>query len=119
MWFFVETKLQEGGEDHNHPDFIHLKKVFAKMKKENGIYFYSFAVLPVYQGLGIGRKLLLTMIKECKKQGFSCIYSHSNEGQSAHLFEKVGGVFITKRKNWFDTGNNYSLFKINLFKEDK
>jgi N-acetylglutamate synthase-like GNAT family acetyltransferase len=84
------------------------------MRKENGVYFMSFAVLPEYQGKGIGRQLVSDMLYTCKEEGFKAVYSHANEGASAHLFESFGGEFIEKREDWFDTGNSHYLYRIPL-----
>ena len=97
-----------------HRDTVHLEEVFAKAKKENGVYFMSFAILPEYQGKGIGKQLMADMFSVCKKEGFKVVYSHAHEGASAHMFESFGGEFIEEREDWFDTGVSYYLYRIQL-----
>ena len=101
-------------EYDENKDAQHLAEVFDRMRKEGGIYFMSFAVLPEYQGQGIGKDLIQTMFDQAKKEGFRVMYTHANEGTSEYLFIKLGGEFIEKRVNWFDTGHDHSLYRIPL-----
>jgi ribosomal protein S18 acetylase RimI-like enzyme len=94
-------------------DGNHLKDLFVKMDEEGAIYFMSFAILPEFQGKGIGERLLRKTINYCVDSGFKIVYAHAHKGVSSHLFEKVGGKFIEKRENWFDTGDTYLLYKMN------
>ena len=107
---------EESGDmgDEGHTDTIHLAEVFSKMKSENGLYFMSFAVLPEHWGGGIGKEIVKTALSAAKEKGFSCVYSHANSGASEHIFKSIGGVFLEKRENWFDTGNTHSLYRIPL-----
>ena len=112
------TAQEEAGDmgDPGNKDTIHLAEVFKDMKCAGGVYFMSLAVLPEYQGKGIARQLLIDMTYCCVRKGFSYIYTHAKEGSSAHLFHSLGGKMLSKRENWFDTGNTHYLFKISLWR---
>ena len=106
---YPDGLLDDESEDANH-----LWDLFEDIGDTNSIYFMSFAVLPDYRNQSIARLLLDDMISLCKYAGYSSIFTHAKMGASAHLFEKAGGELIEKRSNWFETGENYSLFCIPL-----
>ena len=98
----------------NKEDWDSLNALYKYMLPENGIYVNSVAVLPEYQGKGLGQKLIQKAIESAKEKGFRAMYCHANEGESAHLFEKMGGQVISQRPNWFSTSHNYKVIRINL-----
>ena len=106
--------LNDPDYQENKADWDHLNALYKYMKPENGIYVNLVAVLPEYEGKGIGQSLIKAAIESSKAKGFRAMYCHANEGQSAHLFKKFGGQVIATRNNWFATEHNYSVIRINL-----
>lgn len=106
--------LNDPDYQENKEDWDSLNALYKYMLPENGIYVNSVAVLPEYQGKGLGQKLIQKAIESAKEKGFRAMYCHANEGESAHLFEKMGGQVISQRPNWFSTSHNYKVIRINL-----
>ena len=57
-------------EDGDSSDEKHLQEIDRKMKKENGVYLCSLAVLPGYEGRGIARQLMEEVFDDLREQGF-------------------------------------------------
>ena len=105
----TEYEIHDDSDDN-----LHMASVMEVCHKEHGVYFYSLAVVPKYEGLGIAKSLWLQIIADTKNQGYKMIFSHAKEGSSSHLCEVFGGKFITQRRNWFGTGNTHNLYEIKV-----
>jgi GNAT superfamily N-acetyltransferase len=101
-------------DDDGDEDVRHYNDIIDLCLKEEGVYLCSLAVLPGYEGIDIAKRMMMSIIIDSKKNGFKCIYSHAHEGGSRHLHEFFGAEILETRKNWFDTGDNYYLCKIDI-----
>lgn len=62
-----------------------------------GAYVFERAVLPEFQGHGIGKQLREHFVAECKTRGIEWIESHIVNNPAALAFAKEPGNFITHK----------------------
>ncbi|MGT2833511.1 GNAT family N-acetyltransferase [Streptococcus halotolerans] len=78
-----------GFEDHlSHQlvGYVHAE-VYESLYSKPGLNILALAVLPDFQGQGIGKELLLALEKQAKEQGFSFIRLNSaSHREEAHAF---------------------------------
>jgi GNAT superfamily N-acetyltransferase len=101
-------------ETYDSDDDKHLSGVFDKCATDNGVYLYSIAIAPEWQGKDIGKRLMMKILTESKNKGYKVLFSHSREGGSTHLHKFFGAVQIEARPDWYETGETYYLNKIDL-----
>lgn len=76
----------------------------SSMKLDHCARILKFAVLPLYQGRGIGYKLLIETIKVVKSTRISHIRLHAATFRhtAIHLYKKLGFVVISHIKDYYD-----------------
>jgi GNAT superfamily N-acetyltransferase len=77
---------------------------------EDTFYLESVAVIPEYQGKGIGKQLLRSIILRTKKKGFQYIAGHMKEG----FAERWRGVPLAQFNNYYGTGKTFEYFRREL-----
>ena len=112
--YTLDADFMRAEDDEDYDDFKHLNAICDMMEKENALYLSSLAVLHQYKGNGIASGFMQMIIADAKHKKHTAIYSHAHEGASTYLHEKFGGKALLKRENWFDTGDTYILYKIEL-----
>lgn len=65
-------------------------------------YITSIALLPEYQGMGWGSKLLHGVREEAYKKGFECIFLqvHMNNFAALRLYKKFGFITVGEKKDF-------------------
>ena len=77
-------------------------------------YIYSTAIRPEWQGKGLSKILKAYSLGYWKNEDVEVIIGHAKEGASLGLNKIFGAVIYKKCENWFETGENYYLYKIEL-----
>ncbi len=81
--------------------YIHAE-VYESLLSETGFNIIALAVLPEFQGMGIGKKLLLELEKETIKRGYRFIRLSSNVKRTeAHKFYELNGYVSNKEQKRF------------------
>lgn len=73
-------------------------------------YLESVAVLPEYQGKGIGKQLIRSIMLGARKNGYQYISAHMKEG----FAERWKGVPLAQFDNYYDTGETFEYFRREL-----
>jgi hypothetical protein len=79
------------------------------------IYCYSNTILGRRKGEGYGSILKAAFIGQVSRD-FRRIYGHARPGASQALNKKFGARFLGTEKNWFQTGEDYKLYVLELGK---
>jgi hypothetical protein len=79
------------------------------------IYCYSNTILGRRKGEGYGSILKAAFIGRISRD-FQRIYGHARPGASQALNKKFGARFLGTEKNWFQTGEDYKLYVLELGK---
>jgi GNAT superfamily N-acetyltransferase len=77
-------------------------------------YLYSISIHPDYAGKDLAKRLMISILSDCKNKMYDCMLSHAKEGASLHLHDFFGGLHINSVSNWYDTGATHTLCSINL-----
>lgn len=77
------------------------------------IYCYSNTILERYKGKGYGTILKAAFIGHVSNK-FRTIYGHARPGASQALNRKFGAKFLRIYKNWYETGEDYRLYILEL-----
>ncbi|EGV07722.1 ribosomal-protein-alanine acetyltransferase [Haemophilus pittmaniae HK 85] len=63
---------------------------------------FNIAIDPAYQGQGLGRQLLQTLMERLKEQGINQLWLEVRESNPArYLYEKLGFNEVDVRKNYY------------------
>ena len=68
--------------------FSALGKKERQFTPEDAIYFWNLAVLPEYQGRGIGQQLVWERVRLAMQEGYTIGAGHYREGASEHIARK-------------------------------
>jgi ribosomal protein S18 acetylase RimI-like enzyme len=73
--------------------------ILVLMYFEKGILLDNVAVLPEYQGKGLGKKLIIFAEKEAIEQGYSEIYLYTNERmtENINIYNHLGYIETERR----------------------
>ena len=106
--------LDKNDEDVDEEDGRYLNHIFNLCNINHGVYGYSIAVMPEYQGKGYAEWLLMRTLLDCKEKGYKVLYTNARAGGSSHLQEFFGAELVETRHNWFGSGEDFSLYKHDL-----
>lgn len=110
IWMLVDGKLV--GETYGMP--LDGKDVMPGCPRDpRSMYCYSTTILSHYKGKGYGSILKAAFIGRVSKD-FWRIYGHARPGGSQALNVKFGARLGKTFKNWFDTGEDYRVYVLNL-----
>jgi GNAT superfamily N-acetyltransferase len=113
IWMFVDGKLV--GETYGMP--LDGKDVMPGCPRDpHSIYCYSSTILKAHQGKGYGAILKAAFIGRVSRD-FRRIYGHARPGASQALNVKFGARLGKTFKNWFDTGEDYRVYVLELGKK--
>lgn len=79
----------------------------------DAIYCFSNTILRKFQGKGYGAILKAAFIGRVSRD-FKRIYGHARPGASQALNTKFGARLGKTYKNWFDTGEDYRVYVLEL-----
>lgn len=78
-----------------------------------GCYLSSLAIYPIYQGKGIGKKLLLTVEEEARKRGFSYVeLDVERENWKTIAFYQKAGYEIQRESDFSSRGMTLVLLRM-------
>jgi len=80
--------------------------------KNDSFYIESTAVLPEYQGKGVGKILKEALIEEVRKKGYKRITSHATNEIIKHINEKFGFRVIGFVKRWVGKRDAWYMEKL-------
>jgi GNAT superfamily N-acetyltransferase len=110
IWMLVDGELV--GETYGMP--LDGKDVMPGCPRDpKSIYCYSTTILRAFQGKGYGEILKAAFIGRVSKD-FRRIYGHARPGASQALNVKFGARLGKTFKNWFETGEDYRVYVLNL-----
>ncbi len=81
-------------------------------RKNDSFYIESTAVLPEYQGRGIGKMLKKILIEEVRKMGYKRIVCHATNEKIKHINEDFGFRVIGHIKKWVGKRDAWYMEKI-------
>lgn len=79
----------------------------------DAIYCYSTTILRRYKNQGYGRILKAAFLGRVSRD-FRRIYGHARPGASQALNKSFGARFGKTYKNWYDTGEDYRIYVLDL-----
>jgi hypothetical protein len=79
----------------------------------HSIYCYSNTILGKHKGKGYGSILKAAFIGRVSPH-FHRIYGHARPGASQALNKKFGARFLHTHRNWFQTGEDYKSYVLDL-----
>lgn len=84
--------------------------------QEDFVHIISVAVKPTYQGQGVGKKLLSSLIDVMKKDGYNRfrLELRQNNEQAQHLYEQFNFRSIGIRKNYYFDGEDAIIMEMVL-----
>jgi GNAT superfamily N-acetyltransferase len=97
--------------DPHHDYWVDMIRKYAGQKVA---YLYSISIHPDYAGKDLAKRLMISILSDCKNKMYDCMLSHAKEGASLHLHDFFGGLHINSVSNWYDTGATHTLCSINL-----
>jgi len=112
IWMLVDGKL--AGETYGVPSGAK-EEMPGFPRDPEAIYCYSNTILRKYQGKGYGAILKAAFIGRVSRD-FKRIYGHARPGASQALNKKFGARMGKTYKNWFDTGEDYRVYVLELGK---
>ena len=110
IWMLVDGKLV--GETYGVP-WGAREEMPGFPRDPEAIYCYSNTILRKYQGRGYGAILKAAFIGRVSRD-FQRIYGHARQGASQALNKKFGARLGKTYKNWFDTGEDYRVYVLEL-----
>lgn len=110
IWMLVDGKLV--GETYGVP-WGAREEMPGFPRDPEAIYCYSNTILRKYQGKGYGAILKAAFIGRVSRD-FQRIYGHARQGASQALNKKFGARLGKTYKNWFDTGEDYRVYVLEL-----
>jgi hypothetical protein len=110
IWMLVDGKLV--GETYGVPSDAR-EEMPGFPRDPEAIYCYSNTILSKYQGNGYGAILKAAFIGRVSRD-FKRIYGHARQGASQALNKKFGARLGKTYKNWFDTGEDYRVYVLEL-----
>ena len=83
----------------NHSGIVGL---VVLMEKEEGILLDNVAVNPMYQGHGLGKRLMQQAEEEAITRGFGQIilYTHEKMSKNIQIYQKMGYVEVERRHEY-------------------
>lgn len=105
-------KEDDIGDDDPHHE--HWMKVINAYKGQKVAYIYSISVHPDHQGKDLAKRMMISLIADLKKKGYTTILSHAGEGGSLHIHEFFGFVQRGAQRNWYGTGHTHILCELSL-----
>jgi GNAT superfamily N-acetyltransferase len=116
-WMYVRGEL--AGETYGIPldDSDELIEQFTGIppqQNKNAIQCYSNTVLPRFQEQGLGTILKAHWLGLAAARGFDVVYGYARAGGSQSLNAKFGAVFLATFPDWYGTGEEYKLYRLNL-----
>lgn len=117
VWMFVDGEL--AGESYGTPvatpdDPIEGLADLTEAEKESAIHCYSNTILPSFHQRGLGTILKAHWLGLVAGKGFSTVYGHARSGASQALNAKFGAVFLQAFSDWYGTGEEYKLYRLEL-----
>lgn len=110
IWMLVDGKLV--GETYGVP-WGAREEMPGFPRDPEAIYCYSNTILGRYQRKGYGAILKAAFIGRVSRD-FKRIYGHARPGASQALNKKFGARLGKTYKNWFDTGEDYRVYVLEL-----
>jgi hypothetical protein len=110
IWMLVDGKLV--GETYGVP-WGAREEMPGFPRDPEAIYCYSNTILGKYQHKGYGAILKAAFIGRVSRD-FKSIYGHARPGASQALNRKFGARMGKTYKNWFDTGEDYRVYVLEL-----
>jgi hypothetical protein len=110
IWMLVDGKLV--GETYGVP-WGAREEMPGFPRDPEAVYCYSNTILGRYQRKGYGAILKAAFIGRVSRD-FKRIYGHARPGASQALNKKFGARLGKTYKNWFDTGEDYRVYVLEL-----
>lgn len=111
IWMFDRGKLV--GETYGLPLDAFPEIPQGCPRDPQAIYCYSTTILGKHQHKGYGRILKAAFIGRVSKD-FQRIYGHARPGGSQALNKSFGARLGHTYKNWYNTGEDFRLYVLNL-----
>jgi GNAT superfamily N-acetyltransferase len=115
VWMFIDGEL--AGESYGI-SFGVLEEEIEGCKEffgdSNIIYCYSNTTLPKFQNKGLGTILKAYWLGLAKAKGFTTVIGHARPNDSQSLAKKFGAVMGEVFPNWYETGEDYQMYRQEL-----
>lgn len=111
IWMFVDGKL--AGETYGMPLLDKVNRPLGCPYDPESIYCYSNTILGPYKGHGYGTILKAAFLGHVSGK-FRRVFGHARPGPSQALNRKFGARFLATRINWYNTGEDYKLYVLDL-----
>ncbi|MBZ5492902.1 MAG: hypothetical protein LAO76_18440 [Acidobacteriia bacterium] len=117
VWMFIGEEL--AGESYGIPlanldEPIEGLTELTDTEKRAGIYCYSNTILPSFQKQGFGKILKAHWLGVVAGKGFELVYGHARPGGSQALNVQFGAALLGVFPNWYDTGEDYRMYRLVL-----
>lgn len=112
LWLFVDGKI--AGETYGMavPKIGEDLEGCSAYQRPDALYIYSIAILPQFQGKGLGKLLKAYSLGLAFGKGFKLVIDHAHEGPSLRLNQYFGAKVISEHRDWYETGETYYLNEI-------
>jgi hypothetical protein len=117
VWMYVNGEL--AGETYGIPlndadELIEQVTDIPAEQNKNAIQCYSNTILPSFREQGLGTLLKAHWLGLAVARGFHVVYGYARAGGSQALNAKFGAVFLAAFPDWYGTGEEYKLYRLNL-----
>jgi GNAT superfamily N-acetyltransferase len=117
VWMFVDGEL--AGESYGSPLLTYDEPIegltgLTDSERRTAIYCYSNTILPAFQRHGLGSILKAHWLGLAAGKGFEIVYGHARPGGSQALNAKFGAIFLHGFPDWYETGEEYRLYRLAL-----
>lgn len=117
VWMFANGELV--GESYGIPlescdEPLEGLEELSDVDRKSAVYCYSNTILTPFQAQGYGTILKAHWLGWVAARGFSLVYGHARPGGSQRLNAKFGAVFLGGYSDWYDTGEEYKLYRLTI-----
>ena len=112
LFMLEENKQCQGIWLKDKKDLI--AEIIMTWHSDNVAYIESITVLPAHQSKGLGYQMVTSAIDWASHMKYECLMGAARKGRSWHIFENLGAEPVMLHKNWYKTGEDYMLFKMEV-----
>lgn len=89
-------------------------EILLRWQSTNVLHIESFTVLPAHQKKGLGHELIRLAIEWGTLSEYELITGNARKGASWKILENFGAISLLTYKNWSNTKEEYTSFKLEL-----
>lgn len=89
-------------------------EMIVSWSSDNVLRGDSITVHPSFRRKGLATKLVEETLTWAEQMGFEHFIGEARKGSSWNVFENLGAKPILLHKNWYNTGEDYMFFKMDI-----